>query len=172
MGDMAPSTGVHTLNSRSCEPACVGTLRCACLHTCAHTDTQAQAHTRTHACAHTQTRTHACTRLHRNSGQQTALATQALTGVKACSCQAGWRRHGRAPTGRRPGGLSAVHRLTARLGGPALSCAGYWRTPDASSLLDKSPTCPALPRPHQLLSLSCCCRSVSGKCPGPSCQQT
>lgn len=167
----APSTGA--LSSRSCEHACVSQLRCACLHTCAPADRKHRhTHTHPHVCTHTQTRVHT----HAPGftgilGSRLLWPLQALTGVKACSCQAG-----RAAT--RSGSPGPASRRTRRSAqahgparGPALSCAGYWRTPDAhhSKAQARAPHAPLSHGPTQPQSL--CCRKTWRECPGPSCRQ-
>lgn len=132
---------------------------CVPAHLC-HTLTRKHRHT--HAPTRVHTHRHVYTRMHQTSQEfwATDCSVQALTGVKACSCQAGRRDTVGLPQAERPGGLSAAHRLTARLGGPRSRVPGTG-TPRCFLAFGQEPHMPRSPRPHQLLSLSCCCRSVA-----------
>lgn len=129
----------YTLNSRHVSPHVAHSDVRAC--TPVHTDTLAQAHTRTHTCAHTQTR------VHTHAPDFTGILGNRLLWPLRRSRGEGLQLPGWA-TATRSGSHRPAPRRTergAQAHGPARGprpCAGYWRTPDASSLWTRAPHAP------------------------------
>lgn len=125
--------------------------------------------TRKHRHTHAPTRVHTHRHVHTHAPDFTGILGNRLLwppGAHGEGLQLpGWAPHnGRAPTGRRPGGLSAAHRPRPGSGARA-PCAGYWRT-QMLPRLDKSPMAPlsptAPPATQSLLLLQAQAGSVQG----------